>query len=229
MDAFFPALEFASRYDRGSKAAIEYCTNLWGRYGEGGATSEGRGSPLRNCWVLSFSAFALTDLKRFLKLRLWLANEEPPLVPFLVNIGARSSVGVDGVEAPEALLRLLSCCIKVLVVEADRTLAEEVVPILQGRRRKRAVSPLGPFEGGEKATLVVDVGVVADEDDAAPLDNEKYEGLSVNIRAQSHRVSSLNSRPRPVQDALVASSLNVLARAQTHRSVRLDTFDSALP
>lgn len=133
---------------------------------------------MRNCWVLSFSAFALTDLKRFLKLRLWLANEEPPLVPFLVNIGARSSVGVDGVEAPEALLRLLSCCIKVLVVEADRTLAEEVVPILQGRRRKRAVSPLGPFEGGEKATLVVDVGVVADEDDAAPLDNEKYEGLS---------------------------------------------------
>lgn len=75
-----------------------------------------------------------------------------------------------------------------LVVEVETMLAEDAAPILQGRLRKRAVRPVGPLEGGEKATLVVDVGVVAD-DDAAPLDNEKYEGLSVNIRAQGHGVS----------------------------------------
>lgn len=96
-------------------------------------------------------------------------------------------MGVEGVELPDVLLRLLSWCIRVLVVDVESTLADEVVPILQGRLRKRAVRPEGPLDGGEKARLVVDVGVV--DDDAAPLDNEKYDGLSVNIRAQNHRDS----------------------------------------
>lgn len=98
-----------------------------------------------------------------------------------------------GVEAPEVLPLLFSCGIRVLVVDVERTLAEEVVPILQGRRRNRAVSPVGPLEGGEKATLVVDAGVVDTDDVAVPLDNEKYEGLSVNMRIQGHRTSSANS------------------------------------
>ena len=64
-------------------------------------------------------------------------------------------------------------------MDVESTLAEDIAPILHGRRRKRAVRPAGPFDGGEKATLAVDVGVVAVDDDAAPPDNEKYEGLSL--------------------------------------------------
>lgn len=97
-----------------------------------------------------------------------------------------------GVEAPEVLPLLFSCGIRVLVVDVERTLADEVVPILQGRRRNRAVSPVGPLlEGGEKATLVVDAGVVDTDDVAVPLDNEKYEGLSTAMLTPCHQEPSL--------------------------------------
>ena len=166
-----------------------------GRYGEGGATSEGRGSPFKNCCVLSLSAFALTDLKRFLKLLLWLTEAAWGLLPkFLDSIGILSSVGVD---APEVLLLLFSCGIRVLVVDVESTLADEVVPILQGRRRNRAVNPVDPFDGGENATLVVDVGVVDGDVVTVPLDSEKYEGLSVNMRTQGHRISFANRWETP--------------------------------
>lgn len=107
-------------------------------------------------------------------------------------------MGVEGVDAPDALFRLLSWCIRVvLAVDVETTLAEEPAPILQGRRRNRAVRPVGALVGGENATLVVDVAAVALDDDAAPLDNEKYEGLSVNIRTRTHRVwSSLITEER---------------------------------
>lgn len=116
-------------------------------------------------------------------------------VPFLDSIGIFSSVGVD---APEVLPLLFSCGIRVLVVDVESTLADEVVPILQGRRRNRAVNPVDPFDGGENATLVVDVGVVVDGDVVTvPLDSEKYEGLSVNMRIQGHRISFVNPVGNP--------------------------------
>lgn len=98
-----------------------------------------------------------------------------------------------------------------LLVDVERTLAEEVEPILHGRRRNSAVRPVGPFDGGERLTLVVDAGVAGD--DAVPLDNEKYEGLSVNMRTQAHRVCTL-------------SRLSLCEDAFCHRSRSLPTCSS---
>lgn len=159
---------------------------LWGKYGDGGATSDGLGLPLRNFCVFSdceCSVFALTDRKRLRKLLLlphpgWIA-------PFRGSIGTRSSVGVDGVDVPDALPRLSWC---VSTPDSERTLPwdEVAAPILQALRRNKAENPLGDVGDGD-----VGDGDVGPFDDDDPPDSEKYDGLSVNIRIERIRVTSL--------------------------------------
>lgn len=155
---------------------------LWGKYGDGGATSDGLGSPLRNFCVRSCSAFALTDRKRLRKLLLlphpgWIA-------PFCDSIGTRSSVGVDGVDVPVALPRPSWCTLD--VNSEIRTLLwdEVAAPILQILRRNKAEKLLGDVGDA-------DVVVVAAFDDDAPPDSEKYDGLSVNICIERIQVTTL--------------------------------------
>lgn len=153
---------------------------LWGKYGDGGATSEGLGSPLRNFWVFSWSAFALTDLKRFRKLLLlpeWTA-------PFRDSIGTRSSVGVD---VPDTLPRFSWC-----MLDSETTMPpwEEAAPILlQALRRNKADKPLLWLLGDVEDVNVV---VVFGDDDVPP-DSEKYDGLSVNMRIEQIQVTQLDS------------------------------------
>lgn len=80
------------------------------------------------------------------------------------------------------------------MVDVESTLADDDVPILVGRRRNRAVNPVGPLEGGERVAFVVDARVVDVDVDAVPLDSEKYDGLSVNMRPETHRVCSANRK-----------------------------------
>lgn len=150
---------------------------LWGKYGDGGATSDGLGSPLRNFWVFSCSAFALTDRKRLRKLLLlphpgWITS-------FRDSIGTHSSVGVDGIDVPDALPRPSWWTLDV-EPEIRTPWAEAAAPILQALRRNKAEKPLGD---------VGDVAVAFDDD--APSDSEKYDGLSVNIRIERIRFTYL--------------------------------------
>lgn len=153
---------------------------LGGKYSDGGAMSDGLGSPLRNFWVFSCSAFALTDRKRLRKLLLlphpgWIA-------PFRDSIRTRSSVGVDGVDVPDALPRFSWCTLNPEI----RTLLwdEGVAPILQALRWNKAEKLLGDVGDA-------DVVVAVAFDDDASSESEKYDGLSVNIRIKRIPVTSL--------------------------------------